>query len=124
MAESTDYVTLYGKLEDRFGDNGVVSVVIGQKKDATLDLELWLMSCRVLKRNMEYAMLDGLVDRARNDGIETLIGHYYPTAKNKMVSSFYDTMGFELISEDSDGNKTYQMNVKGYQKKNKHIHVE
>lgn len=124
MAESTDYVTLYGKLEDKFGDNGVVSVVIGQKKDATLDLELWLMSCRVLKRDMEYAMLDGLVDRARNDGIGTLIGHYYPTAKNKMVSSFYDTMGFELISEDSGGNKTYQMNVKGYQKKNKHIHVK
>ena len=53
MAASDRYITLYGKLQDRFGDNGVVSVVIGEIKDDGLHIILWLMSCRVLKRDME-----------------------------------------------------------------------
>ncbi|MBD5133216.1 MAG: hypothetical protein HDT38_01900 [Clostridiales bacterium] len=60
-AEGSSYITLYGKFVDKFGDNGVIAVVIGHIDGAVLDIELWLMSCRVLKRNMEHAMLDALV---------------------------------------------------------------
>lgn len=61
IAADEGYITLYGKLEDKFGDNGVVSVVIARKDGQTAHVELWLMSCRVLKRDMEYAMMDALV---------------------------------------------------------------
>lgn len=105
-------ITLYGKLHDKFGDNGIVSIIIGRidgvKKDE-LHIELWLMSCRVLKRKMEYAMMDELVNRARVLGINKIIGYYFPTAKNAMVKDFYHLQGFEKLYEDQDGNATWQM---------------
>ena len=120
---SPDHVRLYGKLVDKFGDNGVVSVVIGEQKADCLDIQLWLMSCRVLKRDMEFAMLDTLVDKCRARGIKTIRGYYYPTAKNKMVKDLYATFGFEKISEDDAGNTVWQMDVAGYEKKNHVIAV-
>ena len=72
MAQDPGYITLYGKLKDKFGDNGVVSLVIGKKNGDTLELILWLMSCRVLKRDMEQAMLDTLVWQSRESGIRKL----------------------------------------------------
>ena len=76
--EDDGYIRLYGKLIDKFGDNGVVSIVIGRKNGTALDIDLWLMSCRVLKRDMEFAMLDRLVERCREVGVETINGYYYP----------------------------------------------
>ena len=115
--ESSEYIRLYGKLIDKFGDNGVVSVVIGKKDGDTLNMELWLMSCRVLKRDMELAMLDTLVEKCREQGIKTIKGYYYPTAKNKMVKELYGTFGFDKISEDEQGNTVWQMDVDSYEKK-------
>lgn len=84
VAADPDRITLYGKLGDKFGDNGVVSIVIGRidgdHRDE-LHMELWLMSCRVLKRDMEFAMMDELVEKAKAAGIKKLVGYYYPTAK-------------------------------------------
>ena len=112
MANDDAYITLYGQLEDKFGNNGVVSVVIGKKKkgalfvDATtksvssdapiteLDIILWLMSCRVLKRDMEFAMMDTLVEQAQNRGILKIAGYYYPTAKNSMKRSTLSSSTF------------------------------
>ena len=105
--ENPKYITLYGKLEDKFGDNGVVSVVIGEKDGDKLHILLWLMSCRVLKRDMEFAMLDALVKKAKEAEIKELVGYYYKTAKNAMVKDFYQTMGFTLYSEEEQGDKTY-----------------
>ena len=65
---------LYGRLEDRFGDNGLISVIIGQLQQSTLYIDLWIMSCRVLKRDMELSMLDALVARAAATGVERIIG--------------------------------------------------
>lgn len=69
IAADPQYLTLCGRLEDKFGDNGVVSIVIGRKEKDVLQIELWLMSCRVLKRDMEYAMMDTLVKQCRDCGI-------------------------------------------------------
>lgn len=119
------YITLYGKLEDKFGDNGVVSVAAARKEADSAHIELWLMSCRVLKRDMEFAMMDALVQRCLACGIHTLYGYYYPTAKNGMVKDFYGLMGFEKISEDEEQNTVWKYEiVQPYEKKNHVIEVE
>jgi FkbH-like protein len=69
FATDEKYITLYGKLSDKYGDNGVVTVLLGRAEADTLHIDLWLMSCRVLKRNMEHAMLDALVKKAREKKI-------------------------------------------------------
>ncbi len=127
FAASKDYLTRYGKLEDKFGDNGVVSVVIGRKDAAAgaLHLELWLMSCRVLKRDMEYAMMDSVVEACKACGIGTVYGYYYPTAKNGMVKEFYASLGFVKIREDENGNSCWKFEIgEDYEKKNTVIEVE
>lgn len=124
MAADDSYITLYGKLEDKFGDNGVVSVVIAQKEEKAAHIRLWLMSCRVLKRDMELAMLDELVERCQEAGIEEIYGYYYPTAKNNMVRKFYGELGFEKCSEDEAGNSVWKLNTAGYEKRNHVIEVE
>lgn len=143
FAADPGYITRYGKLADRFGDNGVVSVVIGRRgrmEDAAvykrqerpdsgtegdvLHLELWLMSCRVLKRDMEYAMMDSVVEACQNCGIGTIMGYYYPTAKNAMVKEFYQEMGFEKTEETDTGVTIWRFPIPAdYKKKNTVITV-
>lgn len=118
-----NHVRLYGKLVDKFGDNGVVSVVIGKQTADVLDIELWLMSCRVLKRDMEFAMLDRLVEACRKRGITTIRGHYYPTAKNGMVRHLFETFGFTLAQEEENGNTHWLLNVENYTNQNRYITV-
>lgn len=125
IAANKNYITLYGKLVDTFGDNGVVSVVIGDKRNDELHIDLWIMSCRVLKRDMEYAMFDSLVKKAKKEKIKKIIGYYYPTMKNGMVKDFYKNMGFNLLNEDEEGNSTWEYTIPSrYTKKNKFIEVE
>lgn len=121
--EDDSYIRLYGKLIDKFGDNGVVSVVIGRKSGTALDIDLWLMSCRVLKRDMEFAMLDRLVERCREVGVETINGYYYPTAKNKMVSDLFGRFGFTKTEEHEDGSTVWQLRVADYKPQNHVIEV-
>ena len=121
--KSPDYIRLYGKLVDKFGDNGVVSVVIGEKDAGTLHIRLWLMSCRVLKRDMEFAMLDELVAQCVSAGIHTIRGYYYPTAKNKMVRDLYERFGFTKVSEDDAGNTEWTLETAGYTPQNRYIRV-
>ncbi len=128
-AASSGYITLYGKLEDKFGDNGVVSVVIGRVEDGgengkRLHVELWIMSCRVLKRDMEYAMMDVLVEECRKRGITEIAGYYYPTAKNRMVKDFYGQQGFTKVKEDEKGNTVWRYEIpEEYGKKNRYIEI-
>lgn len=125
MALSDNYITLYGKLEDRFGDNGVVSIAIGEKDGEKLNIILWLMSCRVLKRNMEFAMMDTLVEKCQSLGIKEIHGFYYPTPKNGMVRNFYEKQGFEKLTESADGDAEWKLDLRnGYVKKNSAIEVE
>lgn len=124
VADSDEYIDLYGKLIDKFGDNGVVSVVIGHKNKDVLDMDLWIMSCRVLKRDMEFAMMDELVSAAKAAGLCKIAGYYYPTAKNNMVRDFYERMGFTKVSEDGEGNTTWEFNLTDeYTNQNTHIKV-
>ena len=120
-----NYLTLYGKLEDKFGDNGVVSVVIGHIKENICHVDLWIMSCRVLKRDMEFAMMDMLAKQCVARGVTEIRGYYYPTAKNKMVKEFYALQGFDKVSEDELGNTVWKLNInEQYKNKNHVIQVE
>ncbi|MDR1800815.1 MAG: HAD-IIIC family phosphatase [Lachnospiraceae bacterium] len=120
---SEQFITLYGRLNDKFGDNGIVSVIIGEICDNNLKIILWLMSCRVLKRDMEYAMMDELIRIAKTKGIRTLTGYYFPTAKNAMVRDFYETFGFTKISEDTTGATTWSLDTDSYAPKQNSIQV-
>ena len=141
-AASVEAATVDGKLTDRFGDNGVVTVVIASlnKADHTASIDLWLMSCRVLKRDMEFAMMDALVEECKKQGITTIMGHYIPTAKNKMVADFYQNMGYEKVEACEDlsqeepaagkvidlktpGTTHWRLDVASYTNKNTHIKV-
>ena len=123
VAASPEYIRLYGRLTDKFGDNGIVSVVIGKKEDHALHVELWLMSCRVLKRDMELAMLDALVREAKAQGITEIFGYYLPTKKNAMVKELYGSFGFTKCREDENGSM-WQLKLAGYRPKNHVIQVK
>lgn len=101
IAGDPGYITLYGRLRDKFGDNGLVTVVIGAVDREQLHVDLWLMSCRVLKREMEYAMFDALVEQCRERGIKAIHGTYLPTKKNGMVAELYGSFGFTKLAESS-----------------------
>ena len=118
------YITLYGKLEDRFGDNGVVALVIGQIEGDDCEIQLWLMSCRVLKRDMECAMMDCLVKECQRRGLKQIKGRYIPTAKNKMVAEFYKERGFTCVSEEQDGSTNWKLDISlGYSLQNEYIEI-
>jgi FkbH-like protein len=117
------HIGLYCRLSDRFGDNGLISVILGRIDGTELRLDLWLMSCRVLKRDVELAMLDGIALRAQSAGLATLIGEYLPSRKNGMVGEHYSTLGFEKIASGEDGATTWSLDITAYQPRNTHIRV-
>jgi FkbH-like protein len=105
------FITLYGRLADRFGDNGLVSVLIGRVVDETVELDIWLMSCRVLNREMEFAMFDALVEQCQARGIRKIVGVYIPSKKNSMVVGHYAGLGFTRQSESSGSRELWQFDV-------------
>ncbi len=118
------YIGIYGKLSDRFGDNGLISIVLGRQEQQVLHIDLWLMSCRVLKRDMELAMLDALVEHARAADLVTLRGYYLPTSKNAMVADHYEKLGFQNVSTDPDSkNSVWTLDISSYTPRNQHIRI-
>lgn len=122
ISKDESYIALYGKLSDKFGDNGVVSVVIGREESDTLHIDLWIMSCRVLKREMEFAMLDRVVECAKAKNLKKIIGYYYPTAKNSMVRELFGSFGFKKTSEN-DGNTVWALDLSEFKPFTKHINI-
>ena len=99
LIEDAHALTLQLRLLDRFGDNGIIGIVIARPEGgpATLRIDTWLMSCRVLGRGVERATLDLVVAEARRLGATRLIGEYRPTAKNGMVRQHYPALGFRPL---------------------------
>ena len=92
------------RLLDRFGDNGVIAIVIGKMIDTeSCAIDTWLMSCRVLGRGVEAATLNLVAAAARRLGATRLVGEYRPTAKNGMVAGHYERLGFTDAGETSAG---------------------
>jgi FkbH-like protein len=96
IANDENFITCAVKLKDRFGDYGLISVVVLEKKeDHVLFIDTWLMSCRVLKRGVEQMLLNYLIDLSVRCNIEKLEGEYLPTAKNKLVEWHYRDLSFK-----------------------------
>ena len=122
IAASGNYINIYGKLTDKYGDNGLIAITIGSIKEKQCHIDLWLMSCRVLKRDMEFAMLDEVVKQCTEKGISEIIGYYYKSAKNSMVSDLYKKFGF-VLSKTNNEDTIWRLNVSNYKNKNKFIGV-
>jgi FkbH-like protein len=95
MSQSDEFITLSLSLADKFGDHGLIGVVILKRlPDKTAFVDTWIMSCRVLKRSMEEFTVNQMVNHTRAAGMERVIGEYLPTPKNAMVKDIYAQMGF------------------------------
>jgi FkbH-like protein len=92
------------RLIDRFGDNGIIGIVIGKMSgDDDLLIDTWLMSCRVLGRQVEPTTLNLVADSAKRLGARRLLGDYLPTKKNGMVRDHYSKLGFTVAETRDDG---------------------
>ncbi|MBQ7006688.1 MAG: HAD-IIIC family phosphatase [Oscillospiraceae bacterium] len=124
IANTTDYISAYAKLVDKFGDNGITTCFIASVEDKTATIDLWVMSCRVFKRHFEFALFDYFVSQCVKRGITTVKASYLPTAKNVIIKDFYDELGFELVKEE-DGAKYYTYTIPAdYTNKNEVIKME
>lgn len=100
LAADPNVIDLSFTLEDKFGDNGLIAVVIMKPLDEkTMFVDTWFMSCRVLKRGMENFTLNTMVEYARAKGYERIVGEYLPTPKNGMVKEHYPNLGFDSMDD-------------------------
>lgn len=107
-------------LEDKFGDNGLIAVVILKQQDEqTLFVDTWFMSCRVLKRGMENFTLNTIVEWARAKGYKQIVGEYLPTAKNGMVREHYPNLGF--VPAEGAETAQYVLDVTTYSNRETYI---
>jgi FkbH-like protein len=90
-------------VQDRFGDFGLVNVVILRKRPTLLEIDLFLMSCRVLQRGVEQFAMNKIFGYARQFGFDSVLGRYIPTAKNVMVKDFFQQFGFDRSAADAQG---------------------
>jgi FkbH-like protein len=117
MQANSDVFAIQARLEDIFGDNGMISAVICRQMDQTWEVDTWLMSCRVLGRRVEEAILQYLVEQARLKGVTEIIGRYIPTAKNGLVRDHFSKLGFAGTGSQ-DGETTWRLDVNSYGGKN------
>jgi FkbH-like protein len=108
------WLTLTVSLKDRFGDNGLISVLLAKTKGDALDIDTWLMSCRVLKRNVEQLLLNCICRWALQRGLKELRGHYIPTAKNELVKDHFTSLGFQTVARRADGSCDYVLDVRAF----------
>lgn len=110
LAQDDSRIGLYFTLKDKFGDHGLISVVVLEKQpEDTLFISEWLMSCRVLKRGMEEFIVDKILSVAAQQGFRRVVGEYIPTPKNAMVKDLYEQLGFARLE-----NGRFQAEVSGF----------
>ena len=123
MIRNEEAATLQLRLTDVHGDNGVIGLVVGYRKGSVLELDTWLMSCRVLGRGVEDATLNLVVERAEEMGCTVVIGEYRPTPKNGMVREHYKQLGFTLLDRDGDGVTRWALPLVDYVPRPTHMKV-
>jgi FkbH-like protein len=118
IAQSDQYFTLSFTLEDKFGDNGLICAIILEKRDnKILFIDTWFMSCRVLKRGMEAYTLNSIVEWAKVNGYDQIVGEYIPTPKNELVRDHYKNLEFETTSTEN----VWKLDVTNYKVKKNYI---
>lgn len=120
IAEDRNYLTIYYTLKDKFGDHGLVGVIIMHKQDEkAVFIDTWFMSCRVLKRGMEEYIVNTAIKVAKNAGYSVVNAEYIPTKKNMMVQDIYPHMGFRTVETNK-----YSIDVNDYKTKKTYIREE
>ena len=115
LMEDPKAVTMQIRLTDKLGDNGMISVVIGRvDPENFLVIDTWLMSCRVLGRQVEQATMNVIANAALRRGLTRIKGEYVPTAKNGMVLEHYRKLGFRLTQDDPDGRTLWELDLSDY----------
>jgi FkbH-like protein len=119
-------LTLQFRLSDRFGDNGLVSAMILRSQSEqpdVLDIDIWVMSCRVFGRGLEHEAMNIAVEAALRRGARALRADYIPTAKNAVVSELYPGLGFSQVEETAlaDGATRWLLNLRDYVPRPTHI---
>jgi FkbH-like protein len=110
-----DALTVSVRLRDRFGDNGLISVLSARRQNGHLCIDEWLMSCRVLKRGVEQLLCNYVVEQARAFGATHIFGVYIPTAKNGLVRDHYKSLGFcPVAGAEDDGTTHWQLDIDTY----------
>jgi FkbH-like protein len=108
-----DIVALTLRVQDRFGEYGLIGLVIGlpqkNKTEPTVHLDTWLMSCRVIGRSVEQYMFRKLIALAKAAGYKKMTADYIPTQKNQLVAGFYEKLGFSVVSRDPDKTVRYEL---------------
>ncbi|MAI78969.1 MAG: methoxymalonyl-ACP biosynthesis protein FkbH [Deltaproteobacteria bacterium] len=111
LSKDPHWFTRTVSLSDRFGDSGLISVVLARIEDDSMLIDTWLMSCRVMKRGVEDFVLNDLVRVATERGLTRLLGEYRPTEKNGMVSQHYENLGFEARGENEPGVTRWELSL-------------
>jgi FkbH-like protein len=117
MEKDPSVFTLQVRLADKFGDLGMIGIVICREPpgdSSTWEIDTWLMSCRVLGRKVEQAIFAKMAAEAGARGIRRLVGLYLPTAKNGMVAEHYEKLGFRHVSGENGGQTVWEMSLAEY----------
>lgn len=114
--EDENILMLTGRLEDKFGDNGLVTVMIVKQNGEEAEIDLWVMSCRVFKRNLEYVMFKQMIKQCKSRGIKKLRGIYKLTNKNIMLKDFYLDLGFKEVF-NNEVKYVYELDIDTYDDK-------
>jgi FkbH-like protein len=114
MEDGAHYIPFTVTVRDRFGDYGLVSVVVLRRTPLVLEIETFLMSCRVLQRGVEHFAMSKVFEHARKLGIERVVGRYLPTAKNSMVKGLLPSMGFHPVHGPEGEGEAWYLPVSEY----------
>lgn len=98
-------------VKDKFGDNGITGAIIINRKGDIAEIDTFLLSCRILGKNIEEAFIISMLEILFEKGISTVCASYIPTLKNSQVENFYERVGFALISKEDNGKKYKITNI-------------
>jgi FkbH-like protein len=97
MLSDTTYLVDAFSVTDRYGDYGVTGMAVIRQERNLAIVESFLMSCRIIGRNIEYTFFDQLIRQLQIRGVVRIRGEYFPTPKNAQVAGFYEALGFQPV---------------------------
>ncbi len=115
MEQDKTLFTLQARLSDRFGDTGMISIVICRQQPDAWEIDSWLMSCRVMNRHVEHLIFAQLVHHATLAGATYLKGHFIPSPRNTPVQDHYQQLGFYKVAETAEGHSTWRFDLHQFQ---------
>lgn len=123
MVADPTWVHLTARLEDRFADHGLVAVALASEDDGVLDIDTLLMSCRVIGRGLETALIEELIAVAVERDLPVVRAHYQPTERNRLVRDLWTDHGFREVGSDDHGRSTFELDAARHEPRSTHITI-